>query len=348
MLNKNRSWLWAVLVIAFCSAYLFKTYPASAAIMFNRSVTISSALPSAVTTEAFEFDIPSSAVLGSIVLQYCANSPSFYAACVAPTGLDVSAASLTSQSGNTGFSIDTADTTASKLVLSRPAIPGIITHNSFNFSNIINPSATSPSTFVRISSYSSTDGSGAYKDNGAVAFAIQNIFVVGAFVPPFLQLCVGITVAPDCSAISGDSIDLGILSSQHANAGQSQFATATNDPNGYTIFALGNTMTSGNNTIQALGTPTPSFPGTPQFGINLRANLLPPIGQDPIGLGTAVPAANYNIPNRFTFIPGDSLTSSPLTTNYNRMTVSYLVNVPAGQPPGVYATTITYVATVQF
>jgi hypothetical protein len=30
------------------------------------------------------------------------------------------------------------------------------------------------------------------------------------------------------------------------------------------------------------------------------------------------------------------------------MTVSYLVNVPSNQPPGVYATTITYVATVQF
>ena len=30
------------------------------------------------------------------------------------------------------------------------------------------------------------------------------------------------------------------------------------------------------------------------------------------------------------------------------MTVSYVVNVAAAQPPGVYSTTLTYLATVQF
>jgi hypothetical protein len=107
-------------------------------------------------------------------------------------------------------------------------------------------------------------------------------------------------------------------------------------------------MTSGNNIIQNLTLPTASFPGTPQFGMNLRANLLPAIGQDPVGLGTGVPAPDYNIPNRFIYNSGDMIASSPLTTNYNRMTVSYLVNITADQPPGVYATTITYLATVQF
>lgn len=262
--------------------------------------------------------------------------------------MDVSGANLTGQAGNIGFSIDGANTTANRIVLTRAPLPGAIAHSTYSFGNIINPSLASPSTYIKISTHASTDGSGPNIDTGAVAFAVQEIFNIGAFVPPFLQLCVAITVAPDCSAMSGDSIDLGILSSQRANTGQSQFATATNDLNGYTLFALGNTMTSGNNIIQPLSNPTASFPGTPQFGINLRGNLLPAVGQDPVGLGTGLPTANYNIPNRFVYNSGDMIASSPLTTNYNRMTVSYLVNIPASQPAGVYATTITYVATVQF
>ena len=348
MLIKHAGRIFVYLAIAIGLLSLLVTRPTSAAIMFNRSVLISSPVPSAVTTEAFQFDIPTTSVVGSIVFQYCSNSSSFFDVCNAPAGLDVSAASLDSQFGNLGFTVDNAHTTANQIVLTRAPIPGVIAHSGYDFSNITNPSSASPSTYVKISTHASTDGSGQYIDTGAVAFAILDIFNVNAFVPPFLQLCVAITVAPDCSTMSGDSIDLGILSSQHANTGQSQFATATNDLTGYALFAQGNTMTSGNNTIQSLNLPAASFPGTQQFGINLRANLLPPVGQDPVGLGTGTPTADYNIPNRFTFNSGDMIASSPLTTNYNRMTVSYLVNVPANQTPGVYATTVTYIATAQF
>lgn len=313
----------------------------------DRSVTVSSGQPSAVTTQTFSFGIPTTSVVGSIVFEYCSNSPLLELPCTAPTGLDASAAALTSQLGNTGFSIDSAAGSANQIVLTRAATPGVITSNTYAFNSITNPS-TDGTAFVRISTHAATDGSGPDEDSGGVAFAVTNAFNIGAYVPPFLQLCVGIAVAPDCSTTSGDSIDLGTLSSTRANYAQSQFAVATNDETGYIIYALGTTMTSGNNIISALSNPTASFPGTQQFGINLRSNLIPPIGQDPVGVGTGVPMANYNKPNRFVFIPGDAIASSDLTTNYNRMTVSYLVNVPSNQPAGVYATTITYTATVSF
>lgn len=347
MLNKKINWLGFVLIVL-ALAVTFGNNSAQASILFNRSILLSSNHASVTASHDFKFDVPSTAAIGSIVFEYCSDSPSFFTSCTPPVGLDASSASLNTQSGNVGFSIDSANTTANKIVLTRVSAPGIATSNNYVFDNIVNPSSVTPSVFVRMSTYPTTDGNGPYNDTGAVAFAIISIFNVGAYVPPFLQLCVGISVTPDCSATIGDSIDLGILSSQQANYGQSQFSTATNDPNGYVIYALGETMTSGNNTIQALTAPTPSFPGTPQFGMNLRANLLPPVGQDPVGVGTGAPEPNYNIPNRFMFNSGDAITVSPLTTNYNRMTVSYLVNVPANQAPGVYATTITYVATVQF
>jgi hypothetical protein len=340
--------LFAILLMAVGIFILYDPVPGYAFDFEPRSVTLSNGSPSAVASHNFVLEPTDTSNIGSLVFEYCSNSPLIFVACTPPPGFDASSALLVLQSGNTGFSIDSADSTANKIVLNRSSVPGIVTLSKYNFNNITNPSTPGQTVYVRLGSFASNDGSGPNIDKGAVAFAVQSVFNVGAFVPPFLKLCVGITVAPDCSTISGDSIDLGILSSQHANAGQSQFATATNDPNGYVIFALGNTMTAGNNIIQALSQPTASFPGTAQFGINLRANLLPPIGQDPVGVGTGAPAANYNTPNRFMFNSGDTITSSPLTTNYNRMTVSYLVNVPSKQAPGIYATTVTYVATVQF
>lgn len=347
MLNRRFSRL-SILLVVFVSLISFVTYsrPAEASFLTHRSITVATAQPLAVTTHSFRFDVPSTAVIGSVVLEYC-DSPVYTYPCTAPVGTDVSAVSLSSQSGNTGFIIDNTDSTFNKIVLTRAPSAGIITSSTYVFNNAVNPSALG-SVFVRLSTHASIDGSGAIIDSGAVAYAVQSIFIVGAYVPPFLKFCVGVTVAPDCSSQTGDNVDLGNLLYTRANAGQSQFSTATNDPAGYAVFALGTTMTSGNNIIPALIIPTTSFSGTAQFGINLRANLAPAIGQEPFGVGTGSPTPNYNIPNRFLFNSGDNIASSPLTTNYNRMTVSYLVNVTSKQPPGIYATTLTYVATVQF
>jgi hypothetical protein len=348
MLRKNGLSTLVVLVFI-CGILNFAFFTHSYALFFEpRSITLSKGSPSVTSSHTFQLAPVTAGNIGSLSFEYCSNSPLVFVSCTPPAGLDASGAVLASQTMNTGFTIDTADSTTNKIVLSRPSVPAITSVSTYVFDNIVNPSTAAQTVYVRLASYSSTDGSGALIDKGGVTFAVQNTFSVNTFVPPFLRLCVGLTVAPDCSSISGDSIDLGILSSKKANFGQSQFATATNDLNGYSIFALGNTMTSGNNTITPSGSPVPSFPGTGQFGMNLRANLIPAVGQDPVGLGTATPTANYNIPNRFMFNSGDSIASSNLTTNYNRMTVSYLVNVPSKQAPGVYATTITYVAVVQF
>jgi len=341
-------WLLFCLTILTCLIFTRTPKDASAAIIEQRSVVVTSNIVSVTTTHKFSFILPTSASVGSLVLMYCDGNPLFDFPCTPPAGLDVSSAVLASQTGNTGFSIDTADSTVNQLVLTRTADVTTPVLNTYVFDNVKNPSTPGSTVYIRIASYGSADGSGQLIDKGGVAFAPQNEFDVNAFVPPFLQLCVGITVAPDCSSIVGDSIDMGILSSTTANKGQSQYAVATNDITGYNVFATGTTMTSGNNTIPSLSLPTASLPGTGQFGINLRANLIPAVGQDPVGLGTGVPSANYNIPNRFLYNDGDNISSSPLPSNYNRMTVSYLVNVPKGQNPGIYSTTITYVAVVQF
>jgi hypothetical protein len=314
-----------------------------------RSVVISSSIPSAVTTEDFQFQFISSDDVGSIVLQYCTNSPLFEDSCTAPDGLSAADAALTSQSGNMGFSIDQADSNGNTIVLGRTAsAPDTSVINSYDFANIINPSASNQTTYVKISSYNSSDGTGTYIDRGAVAFETTSTLSVGAFVPPFINICVGVTVTSNCSQSEGTSLDMGYLGSRVTGTATSQYAVATNDQAGNSVYVLGNTMTSGNNIIQNIDNQSSSQTGESEFGLNLVRNSNPNIGDDPSGIGTSIPAEGYNTPNLFDFVPGSEISSSDFSTQYNTMTVSYIANVPNGQPAGVYTTTLIYLASGQF
>jgi hypothetical protein len=173
-------------------------------------------------------------------------------------------------------------------------------------------------------------------------------FSVGAYVPPFLIFCAGVTVAQNCSNITGVLVPFGELSSTQTKTATSQFSGATNDPGGYSVFISGQTMTAGNQAISAMATNAPNSTGIAQFGLNLRANASPVVGAEPTGPGTATIASNYNTPNQFRFVNGELLASSNTSTNYNVHTVSYIVNVPSSQSSGYYATTLTYIATAAF
>ncbi|HSW85433.1 MAG TPA: hypothetical protein VLF79_02355 [Candidatus Saccharimonadales bacterium] len=316
--------------------------------MTNRSITLSTATPSAVASHDFQFTLGSTTDVGSIVFEYCNNSPLFDVPCnPAPAGLSLSGAVLSQQTGNTGFVIDNIDSTASKLIISRVPSVGLAVPSNYNFDNIINPSGGDETSYVRISTYTSTQGTGPLIDYGAVAFSTTTNFEVGAFVPPYLNICVGVTVAGDCSNMAGDSLDLGILSNQATRFATSQFAASTNSNTGCAVYSLGTTMTSGNNVIPGMFNQA-NQTGVSEFGINLRANNKPIVGQDPSGAGTSIPTANFNTPNSFSFVPGSQLSDSSTATDYNRMTVSYIVNVNGSQPAGVYSTTLTYLASAEF
>ena len=315
------------------------------AFLDNRSVTSGSSIPDANTYNTFTFDILGTPTIGSIAFEYCSNSPLPTMSCTAPSGFDSSAVTLASQSGITDFSIHPDTTlTPNKIILTRT--PGVVGAGtvSYRFDNITNPDATNTTVYVRLATYSSTDASGVYDDSGAVTFSIQSPLTITLYVPPFLALCTGVTVASDCASASGTTVDLGELSKTSANSGTTQFAVATNSINGYVASIQGNTMTAGNQTITALPVQT----GVNQFGINLRANSSPGVGHDIEGSGAGVVATNYNTPNQFKFVDGDVLATAPLPSAWNRYTISYLVNVDPNQHAGRYATTMTVIATTTF
>ncbi len=318
----------------------------SATQVTSRSVAIGSSEPSAVTNHRFQFDIPTVSNLGSIQFEYCSNSPQHDAPCAQPAGLNVSSTVLSAQTGEVGFTVDPA-TTANSILISRvPSLNSPITV-AYNFTNITNPSSLFEIVYVRISTFATADGSGARTDEGSVAFGIDENVTVSGFVPPFLIFCVGVTVAGNCSSASGEFISFGELDDNQPKFLTSQFAGATNDPGGYSTFVAGLTMTSGTNTISAIGAPSLSIPGTSQFGMNLRANSNPGVGSDPSGVGTSAPNSDFNQVNLFKF-NNQQVTNSPISTDFNLFTVSYVVNIANGQAPGVYNTTLTYIAVAAF
>lgn len=326
----------------------FMARSAQAADFIPRSMTLSSALPSVTTGHNFNFTYPSLSLIGSMSFEYCTNSPFEMDPCTAPAGLNVSGASLSSQSGNTGFSFDSGNTTANRIVTTRaPAMTSMVA-STYNFAGIVNPSTAGQTVFVRIASYITADATGARTDKGTVAFATASAFNVSAYVPPYLTFCVGVTVSINCSTTTGSQVNLNEFQVTVSAAATTQFSGATNDFSGYTVYISGATMTSGNNTIPALSTNSASNTGTSQFGINVRANSNPAVGADPDGTGTINPTANYGTPNSFRFVSGEAVATSNISTDFRRFTTSYVVNVAPSQPAGFYATTVTYTAIASF
>lgn len=315
--------------------------------LVNKSVTISNPQPDEATDMLFHFELASSVDIGSVVFDFCTNNAFINTPCDPPTALDVQGVSLVAQSGATGFNVH-PNTTANRLVLSRlpsNSGPGVL---EYHLSGVHNTSEARDTVYVRIYVLPTTDGTGTYTDAGAVAYSTGEGLNVGAYVPPFLLFCVGVTVEIDCTSTEGSQIDLGELEPNFTTAATSQYAGATNDESGYTVTIYGTTLTAGNQTIPPLQVPTASQPGISQFGINLRDNSSPDVGSNAFGPGSSAPTANYATVDSYQFISGDIISIAPDRSSYDRLTVSYIVNVNADQPPGVYAATFTYIAVASF
>lgn len=325
---------------------LFVIGTANSAVLTSRSVTVGNTQPSAPTTHLIGFTIPGVAPVGSIKLEYCLNSPFVGDSCTLPAGLDLSGVALSGQTGETGFSIH-ASSNVNTVVLTRPPVATSAIPVTYTLSNAVNPNSASQTVYVRISTYSTDDASGPMVDEGAVLFATADTVSVSGYVPPYLTFCVGVSVAVDCSSASGVLLNFGEFLTNTTKYLSSEYSGATNDPGGFSTSVAGVSMTSGNNIIPPLGSPQTSQPGVSQFGMNLRANSLPSIGADPAGPGTSAPVPQLNNPNQY-FFNNQVVSNSPIPTDFRKFTASYVVNVSASQSPGIYSTTLTYIAVAAF
>jgi len=329
-------------------AGLLILFPANGAQLFQRSLMLSNNQPGANSIYKVSFTINTPSTLGSIEMLFCSNSPINGDACQAPIGLDVSNAVIASQVGETGFSIS-SDTYANNLILTRTPTSSLAIPVSYDFDNVTNPS-TNGSYYLRIYTYDSPTPSppATAIDFGGLAFSINSAVNISTYVPPFIRVCVGVTISGyNCNTANGDYIDMGTLTSTRTSAATNQIVVATNASNGYNLSVSGDTLASGNNILPPLNGDI-SRPGVSQFGINLTANVAPSIGSNVQGPGVGIVSSAYNQPNFFRYASGDVIAHASAPADNNKYTISYILNSSKDQPSGVYVTTLTYVGTGSF
>lgn len=167
------------------------------------------------------------------------------------------------------------------------------------------------------------------------------------------QVSVSATVAQSLTfSISDNTIGFGTLSSSNDRfatgdlAGNDNATTAhtlvvgTNAANGYTMTLNGATLTSGGNTIDAIGAVnTASAEGTEQFGLRMT----------PAGGSGAVTAPYADVGYAFNSgaFPDDVASSNTASAN-TTYSVIYLANIEANTEAGAYTATMTYTATANF
>lgn len=328
-------------------AALFRVHAADS-LLVDRFDRIDNPTAGSVSSHVFGFTMANTTLMvGSISFEFCSNTPVPNTPCTVPVGFDASGASLVAQGGDIGFSMH-PNSTSNRLVISRPPLNPTAVPSAYQFGNVTNPSNPG-SYYVRLQTYTSTDGTGIDIENGGVVFVMNAGISVNAEVPPYLRFCAAVTITSfDCSTATSFFIDFGELSTNATSQATSQFLVATNAPSGYSVFISGTTLTSGINIIPALGAPAGSVTGTSQFGINLKANTSPPIGSEVVGPGASVASAGYSTPNQYMFVNGDALVSTPVAHSNRKFTISYITNISSAQQPGVYATTLTYIALANF
>ena len=171
---------------------------------------------------------------------------------------------------------------------------------------------------------------------------------------PFDQVTVTANVDPTISfAITDASIGFGTLTTANVRyaTGDTLGATSptsahditvsTNAGSGYTVYVEGATLTSGSNTITAIGSSaTASNPNSEQFGIKVTA-----------AGGSGAALAPYNTANYAYGATGttqDPIASSAGSSATTTFSITYIANIAATTEAGAYSTNLTYTATGSF
>lgn len=341
--------LWSPELVALFLALFVFVVPAGASTRLeDRSLFMQNNESGVTTSYRVSFKYMTPTPINSIDMLFC-MSPIPYEACVPPAGLDVSAAVLSDQVGETGYGITTK--TANHIVLSRVSnsLPTTAL-SSYNFENVKNPTTSEQAFSIRLRTHTSSDATGTQVDFGSVRGQINQGIALQTQVPPMLVFCLAQQVDYGCTKTNDTFYtDMGQLDADSTLTAKSQMAVGTNASGGFAVTAVGIPFSAGTNVIDSPDKPTESKPGTNQFGINLVENSAPNVGNDPEGeFANAVASQDYSQPNKYKYVSGDVVAYSPNVSLMKKFTISYILNSSPTLHAGVYSTTLTYIASGRF
>lgn len=329
----TRQILYGFIAMALMLAYI--PTKVSANPITGRKVVIGSSLASASTTYSFTFTAAQATTIKSVGFAACATASG---ACTPATGFSASSSTLASSSNlGSGGTWTVNTSTSGQLRMMNTGNTGAPSAGiTANFASVTNPSATNSTFFMRITTYSNDDWTGAI-DTGTVASSTAGQITVAAAVDETLTF-----------TLASATVDLGTLSKVSTGTGTSTMTVGTNANTGYSVSYSGVTLTSGSNTITAMAGGASAM-NSKQFGINLKVNATPSVGSNVTGTGSGTASTGYDIADSFKFnVAGDVVASAAASSNDNIFTTSYIANIDSSTAPGAYTTVLTYVATANF
>jgi hypothetical protein len=301
--------------------------------------------PGATVNHFYTFTLNSGSNVGTMVFQYCTTAAAVSGGidCVAPTGIDTNAVTLGANTGLTGWSSvaheqgwdDANDLVNNAVQLNMSSAvavssPQVVT---LELDNIVNPSATNTTFFVRIWTFATTSityvpASGAPLDTtdaadaGTVAASTARPIVLTGTMPESLIFCTGhyidisgVTGLPDCTTATTGNVSFNQLFDPNTTSwATSQMAASTNAGTGYAITVSGHTLESGSNQIAPMTSSALSVPGTSQFGMNLIDDYAPTVSQTVANGGAAIvtdPTIGNGSADPVKYLESDGVTPDP-------------------------------------
>jgi hypothetical protein len=352
-----------LVIAAFALAIFSAVRPQSASaygLLSSRHIRMSSSANGATNT-AYEVEfttVTAGQTVGSVVISFCSNSPIIGDTCTAPTGFNTNFATLglNNPTGNvTGLSVDTTNSTANVLILTRTAGAVANGANSFELGNgtsngLTNPTNSNVTFFARIATWTGTTGNGAFTDAGGTALSTANVLNVTAKVQETLTFCVytGINCAAGGSAVNlGDSN--GVLSSTSTTYTQNaSYDLASNALGGVAVKLKGDTLKSGSFSIDPHGTTCTadtSSTATEQFGLRVAT----------VGAGQTADAKYGCLANNHDFdvantntVYGQNVATTAGATDSSTSVLELAAKAAGTTEAGVYTTTLTLIATATY
>lgn len=335
-------------------------------------------------TYSFSFTVPGAAsTVQSMDFQFC-STPLPGTDCNLPTGQSVTGVAISgSPTGLTGWALGTAGNaptnswsngtsgTGGRVRITRTAGTNVSSNTAATiaFNGITNPSTADQEFFVRLVTYTDTAWTTS-RDNGTVANSTATQIDITAKVQEVLNFSVGVDGNSDgsvdaptasCNALTeGGALDLGdadgVLSFNQAYDAHSYFRVSTNANNGTVIYYAGDSLVYDTNEINEVGTTaTASAPGTEQFGLAIDSGDTVTNGFSFTQLSATAPYDNGDGlltagTTQFAFDDSSLTTPLQLASAANPITcetgsVRYLGNISTTTPPGIYTTSISYIAT---
>lgn len=364
-------WLYSGIAVFQIVALLVFLLPAKAHAynqVSSRSIMMSSTAASA-TNVAYQVNfttVTNNQTVGSVVVEVCSNSPIIGDTCTAPTTFSFNAGTTTlnNLSGNiTGLSVDTTNSTANRIVLTRTA--GAVANGPVSFTlgdgttnGITNPSAMG-TFYARIMVLTTTDGTIASgnendaTDAGGIAISTANQLKVTAKVQESLYFCV-YTLA-DC-ATGGTDVTLGdsngvLASNTTTYTADANFDVASNAVAGVSIRLMGDTLKSGSNSIAPAGASCildPTSTSTEMFGLRMATLGTGMTATAPYDCSSGHHGFDTNNTTGTTSTFGQEIAKTSGASDVLTSTIEFAGKSAITTTAGVYTTTLTLIATATY